>query len=65
MATKTTFTKAEWISRMGKELEGLVERPKAKIHIDSLRTTLKNTKLENARLRWYTWILVQKIILHP
>ena len=26
---------------MGKELEGLIEDPKAKIHIDSLRTTLK------------------------
>ena len=33
--------KVEWISNMGKELERLEEGPKAKIHIDSVRTTLK------------------------
>ena len=31
---------------MEKELEGLEEGPKAKIHIDSLRTTLKKYKIE-------------------
>ena len=34
-------TKAEWISNMAKELEGLEEGLKAKIHIDLLRTALK------------------------
>ena len=33
--------KVEWIINMGKELEGLEEGPKAKIHLDSLRGTLK------------------------
>ena len=33
--------KTEWISNMGKELEGLEEGPKTKIHLDSLRETLK------------------------
>ena len=33
---------------MGKELEGLKQRPKAKIYFDSLKTILKkSTKLEN------------------
>ena len=35
--------------KMTKELEGLKEDPKAKMHIDLLKTTLKNIKLENAR----------------
>ena len=39
--------KAEWVSNMGKEIKGLEEGTKAKIPIDSLRTTLKNIKLEN------------------
>ena len=30
---------------MGKELEGLKEGPKAKIHIDSLRKTLKRYQI--------------------
>ena len=34
------------------------------IHIDLLKTTLKNIKLENARPWWNTWILVQEIHLH-
>ena len=34
--------KAEWISNKREELEGLEEGPKAKIHIDSLGTTIKN-----------------------
>ena len=32
--------KAEWISNIGKELEGLEETLKAKIHLDPLRATL-------------------------
>ena len=34
---------------MTKELEGLEKRSKAEMHIDSLKTTLKNIKLENVR----------------
>ena len=33
--------KSEWIGNMAKDLEGLEEGPKAEIHIDLLRTTLK------------------------
>ena len=33
--------KAEWMYNIEKELEGLEESPKAKIHLDSLRATLK------------------------
>ena len=33
--------KAEWIINMTKELERLKQRPKAEIHIDLLKTTLK------------------------
>ena len=41
--------KVEWINNMTRELEGLEEGPKAKIHIDLLKTTLKKIiKLENA-----------------
>ena len=36
--------KAEWLSNIGKELEGLKERPKAKIQPDSHRTTNINTE---------------------
>ena len=56
--------KAEWINNMTKELEGLEEGPKAEIHIDLLKTTLKNIKLENARPWWNTTFLVQEIHLH-
>ena len=41
--------KSEWISNMIKVLEGIEEGPKAEIHIDLLRTTLKHIKLESAR----------------
>ena len=44
--------KAEWNINMAKKLEGLEESPKAEIHIDLLRTMLKNIKLENARSWW-------------
>ena len=33
--------KAKWINNMTKELEGIEEGPKAEIHIDLLKTTLK------------------------
>ena len=46
--------KAEWISNIKKELEGLEEDPKAEIHIDLLKTRLKNIKLENTWLWWNT-----------
>ena len=39
---------AEWKNNMTRELEGFEEGPKAEIHIDFLKTTLKNIKLENA-----------------
>ena len=32
---------------MGKESEGLEERPKAKIHMSSLRTTVKKNQICN------------------
>ena len=35
---------------MGKELEGLEEDLKTKIHMDSLRTVLKNSKLKNDKV---------------
>ena len=45
--------KAEWINNMTREVEGLDEGPKAKIHIDlrkkKKKNTRKNIKLENAR----------------
>ena len=44
--------KVEWKSNMEKDLEGLEEGPKVEIHVDILKTTLKNIKLENARPRW-------------
>ena len=37
--------RAEWISNMGKELEGLKGGPKAKIQFNSLRTTLKKYQI--------------------
>ena len=42
MATKKHNEKAEWINNMTRELEGLKEGPKAEIHIDLLKTTLRN-----------------------
>ena len=56
--------KAEWINNMTKELEGIEEGLKAEIHIDLLKSTLKNVKLENARSGWNTCFLVQEIHLH-
>ena len=41
MATKKHNKKAEWINNMTRELEGLEEGPKAEIHTDLLKTTLK------------------------
>ena len=42
MATRKKHNeKAEWINNMKRELEGLVENPKAEIHTHLLKTTLK------------------------
>ena len=50
---------------MSKELEGLEEGPKAEIHINLLKTTIKkNIKLENARTWWNICFFVQEIHLH-
>ena len=38
--------KAEWISNMTKELEGLEEGQKAEIYIDLLKTMLKKYRIE-------------------
>ena len=43
---KKPYEKAESINNMTKELEGLEEGPKSEIHIDILKTTLKNIKLK-------------------
>ena len=64
MATKKHNEKAEWINDMTWALEGLEEGPKAEIHMDLLKTTPKNIKLENARPYCNTWFLVQEIHLH-
>ena len=40
-ANKKHNEKAEWINDTTRELEGLEEGPKAEIHIDLLKTTLK------------------------
>ena len=55
--------KAKWISNIGKELEGLEKGPKAKILIDSLRTTLKDTKLEHQEIQEKTLGKYWKLIL--
>ena len=41
MVTKKHNEKVEWINNMARELEGLEECPKAEIHTDLLKTTLK------------------------
>ena len=41
MATKKHNEKAEWINNRTRELEGIEEGPKAEIHTDLLKTTLK------------------------
>ena len=41
MATKTHIEKTEWINNMTKELERFEESPKAEIHIDLFKITLK------------------------
>ena len=56
--------KAQWIKNMTKELDGLKDGPKAEMHIDLLKLTLKNIKLENVWPRWNTWFLLQEIHLH-
>ena len=57
--------KAEWISNMSKDLEGLKERPKTEIHIDLLRMTQKITNWKTPGHDGInTWSLVQKIHHH-
>ena len=41
MATKKHNENTEWINNITRELEGLEEGPKAEIHIDLFKTTLK------------------------
>ena len=41
MAIKKHKEKAEWINNMTRKIEGLEEGPKAEIHTDLLKTTLK------------------------
>ena len=45
--------KAQWINNMTKELQGL-EGPKAEIHINLLKTTLK--KISNWKMPGHDWI---------
>ena len=52
------------MNNMTKKLEGIKELPKTEIHIDLLKTTLKNIKLENVRPWLTTWFLVQETHLH-
>ena len=56
--------KAKRINNMTEELEGLEEVPKAEIHINWLKTTLKNIRLENAMPWWNAWFVVHEILLH-
>ena len=43
--TKKHNEMAEWINNVTRELEGLKEVPKAEIHIDLLKTTLKKYQI--------------------
>ena len=43
MAIKKHNEKSEWMNNMTRKLEGLEEGPKAEIHTDLLKTTLKKT----------------------
>ena len=56
--TREHYKKAEWISNITKELEGLEEGPKAEIHIYLFKTTLK--KISNWKTQRPRWILVKK-----
>ena len=46
MATTKHGEKAEWINNMTRKLKGLEDGPNAEIHIDLLKTTLKNIKVK-------------------
>ena len=63
MATQN-IKKSQQEKNTTKELEGLEEGLKVEIHVDSLKMTLRNIKLENAKTRWNTLFLVQEILLH-
>ena len=56
--------KCKWINKMTRELEGFEKGLKEEMHINLLKTTPKNTKLENARPWWNAWFLVLEIHLH-
>ena len=43
---KNNYKKTEWINNMTRDLEGLEEDPKAEIHMDLLKTTLKKSNLK-------------------
>ena len=47
------------------ELRILEEGPMMEIHIDALKATHKNTKMENSWPRWHTQIVTLKIHLYP
>ena len=55
---KENNEEVEWIINMKKELVKLEEDPKAEIHIDLLKTTLKSIKLENAKSWWNTFTAI-------
>ena len=46
-------------------MQSVEESPKANIHVDLRREAHKNTKMENFRPRWHTWILVLKVHFNP
>ena len=54
MATKKHIEKAEWIKNMTIEFEGIEEGPKAEIHIDLLKASLKKclTGKHQARIEY-------------
>ena len=45
--------KTEWISKIGKELEGIEEGPKARIHLDLLRAILKKRSRKRPAMMAY------------
>ena len=58
------FKKAKWKSNMTKELKGLEEGPKAEMHIDLFKTTLKKYQIGKRQAMMEYMDLVQEIHLH-
>ena len=54
--------KVEWINSMEKELKEFEEGPEAKIHVKSIRTTLK--KVPNWKTPGHDGFGIQKILVH-